>query len=94
MKKLLISLVLILIAQTSFADIVGRYQAMVVPKFNSTDPTEIMILDTQEGHIWRWSEYSKIQGVRQGGVWLIYQGQVKPGKTIGDVIDHKKHKEK
>ena len=94
MKKLLISLLFILIAQTSFADVVGRYQAMVLPRVNSTDPSEIMILDTQEGHIWRWSEYSAIQGVRKGGVWLIYQGQVRPGKSIGDVIEHKEHKPK
>lgn len=52
---------------------------------------KVLILDTQEGHFWTWSENELLQGKsgeRRYGNALIYRGKVRPGKQMGEVIDH------
>ncbi|HEX8988377.1 MAG TPA: hypothetical protein VF816_10475, partial [Rhodocyclaceae bacterium] len=89
MKKLFLFVAFSFIAATSHgADEVGRYQVISLPK----DPNEIgksvVILDTKEGHLWEWTESPKI-GQIPGGYYLRYQGKVKPGKSIGELIEQK-----
>jgi hypothetical protein len=77
----------ILITPNLFAQEIGRYQAIALPKVQSAPNSEVFIIDTKEGHIWIWFTQSTISGVVQGGRYLIYQGNVKPGKKIGDIIE-------
>lgn len=77
-----------------FAD--GRYQAVSLPEAGRAGQSgginaKVLILDTQEGHFWTWSENELLQGKggeRRYGNALIYQGKVRPGKQMGEVIDH------
>ena len=46
-----------------------------------------MILDAVGGHVWTWSEHAATPG-GPGGRFLIYQGQVRPGGKMGDVIQN------
>lgn len=45
-----------------------------------------LILDTVAGHLWIWVESPAVND-EPGGRYLIYQGQLEPGKTMGQVID-------
>jgi hypothetical protein len=67
-------------------DDVGRYQAIALPRTESTSYTSVMILDTKEGHLWQWTSQPSI-GQTPGGVYLRYLGKLKPGKAIGEVIE-------
>jgi hypothetical protein len=66
---------------------VGRYQAIAFQKSGDLGPNEIFIIDTREGHMWTWTEYSTVSGVRRGGRYLTYHGKVVPGRKTGDVIE-------
>ena len=44
-----------------------------------------LILDTVAGHLWVWIE-SPAVGKREGGRYVIYQGQLVPGREMGDII--------
>ena len=95
MKATLLGLWLVFGAMSVFAEEAeeaapGRYQAVVIPSGGEFGPTEVFILDTQEGHIWKWSEYSTIEGVREGGRTLIYFGKVRPGEKFGEVLETQK----
>jgi len=52
----------------------GRYQAITLGK-------EALILDTLEGHLWLWGKSN------DGRLFIFYQGQVSPGKEMGDIVD-------
>lgn len=53
---------------------VGRYQGVRI------DSSAILIIDTQEGHLWLWGCH------KDTGFLLMYQGQVSPGEKPGDAI--------
>jgi hypothetical protein len=58
----------------------GRYQA--VPCGDSGQ-FSILILDTQEGHFWTWFKQSRGElSVSR----TMYEGQVKPGSKVGEII--------
>lgn len=64
----------------------GRYQAVAVPESADFGSGKVLILDTQTGQIWTWTEVAASpQG--PGGRFLIYQGQVKPGNRMGDIVE-------
>ncbi len=73
----------------------GRYQAVVVPQGGRGAQTgslnaKVLILDSQAGHLWIWSEGEAIYGAEgrpQFGTVLIYQGKIRPGSRMGEVID-------
>lgn len=52
----------------------GKYQIVKL------DATAVLILDTQEGHLWLWGVHKDI------GVTLVYQGRISPGEKAGDVF--------
>jgi MYXO-CTERM domain-containing protein len=77
------------------ADETGRYQAIALLEggragtSGSLQP-RVLILDTVEGHLWIWEENVRLEA--QGrppsfGTALVYQGRVRPGTRIGEVIE-------
>jgi len=76
-----------------------RYQAIAVPataqgdQFSGRTP-KVFILDTVEGHLWIWSENETVYGTAgppKLGTVLIYQGRVRPGKRMGEIIEQDLH---
>jgi hypothetical protein len=63
------------------------YQMLAVPDATGFGGEKIVILDTVGGHLWTWSEHVATPG-GPGGRFLIYQGQVRPGAKMGDVIQN------
>lgn len=70
------------------ADDNGRYQMIPLPKSENEMSSSVMILDTKEGNIWQWVSQPKV-GQIPGGYYLRYQGKLKPGKEMGELIDKK-----
>jgi hypothetical protein len=70
------------------ADDVGRYQMVEIPKTSSTSYQSVMILDTKEGHLWEWVSLPAVGAQTPGSSFIRYQGKVKPGKTVGEIIEH------
>jgi hypothetical protein len=65
----------------------GRYQ--IVPLTDDSGgigSDRVFILDSVAGHMWTWTEVPAGNG-STGGRFLIYQGQVRPGARIGDVVE-------
>ena len=81
----------ILITPNLFAQEIGRYQAVAIPRIEG-DGKYVFIIDTKEGHTWSWNEWPtryKTDGslMMYGARQIIYQGKVRPGKKIGDIIE-------
>ena len=85
--KWILALFFLLIPLGVFGEEIGRYQAVVIPKTGTMDADRVFILDTKEGHMWTWTQYQKVQGTTEGGRYLTYQGKVKPGQKVGDIIE-------
>ena len=47
---------------------------------------EVMILDTKDGHLWRYWDQSAIPNVTTGGEGVIYLGKLRPGTKTGEVV--------
>lgn len=73
----------------------GRYQAIAIPEVGgfaqeSGVHPKVFILDTEQGHLWIWSENEAIyesSGKPRLGTVLIYQGRLQPGKKMGETIN-------
>ncbi len=63
----------------------SRYQAVPINAGSDFGTEKALILDTMEGHLWIWTE-SPATDTETGGRYIIYQGQLFPGKEIGDVV--------
>jgi len=59
---------------------VGRYEAIQL------DAASIFVLDTKEGHCW-------LVNATPSAPSMIYTGQVRPGKKMGETIKPPKEKE-
>ncbi|MGE0485684.1 MAG: hypothetical protein AB7Q81_16180 [Gammaproteobacteria bacterium] len=64
----------------------GRYQAVPIDGGVEYGTEKALILDTVAGHLWIWVESPAVND-EPGGRYLIYQGQLEPGKTMGQVMD-------
>lgn len=64
----------------------SRYQVISLSEGVDMGSEKVMILDTTSGHLWTWTESPSSRG-SAGGRVIIYQGQVRPGKRLGDVIE-------
>ncbi len=62
-----------------------RYQAVPLNPGYEFGTEKAFLLDTIAGHMWIWVESPAI-GDKAGGRYLIYQGQLQPGKTVGEII--------
>lgn len=78
-------LALVAIGVTPCAAAEGRYQVVNIPEMMEPGSAKVFVLDTESGHMWTWSEQAATPGGR-GGRFVIYQGQLRPGKLLGDVI--------
>ena len=90
MKILLCLLSAVFSAAVSAAD-TGRYQAMPLDREGpARGGSRVLIIDTQEGHVWTWSGNELIAGGGSGrryGSAFIYQGKVRPGGKHSDIIE-------
>ena len=68
----------VMLSAAAVAGAVERYQAVVIQEGSSP---RVFILDTREGHMWTWTE--TIRGTDQE---LRYEGRVRPGGQVGDII--------
>ncbi|MDA0824349.1 MAG: hypothetical protein O3C28_18275 [Proteobacteria bacterium] len=67
----------------SFAE--QRYEVVPLNPGFEFGSEKALILDTVAGHMWIWVE-SPAVGQREGGRYVIYQGQLEPGRKMGDII--------
>lgn len=69
----------------------GRYQAIALEGDGATRTgSRVLIMDTQEGHVWTWSGNELMPDSGSGrryGAAFIYQGRVRPGSKTGEVMD-------
>lgn len=77
------ALMLVNVAATA-AD--GRYQAVPIDPGQGFGSDKVLLLDTVSGHLWIWIESPAVED-DPGGRFLIYQGQLAPGKKMGDIIE-------
>ncbi len=93
--KQVIAFVLLLGCAPVFAAEAGRYQAVPVGGDDTAGQggsvyPKVLILDTQEGHLWTWSERELTvddAGNRRYGAAVIYRGKVRPGKKAGELVN-------
>ena len=75
----------------AFAAEVGRYQAIALEGDGpGRGGSRVLIIDSQEGHVWTWSGNELIAeggSGRRYGAAFIYQGKVRPGSKAGEIID-------
>lgn len=62
-----------------------RYQAVPLNPGYEFGTEKALILDTVAGHMWIWTE-SPATDERPGGRYVIYQGQLVPGREMGEVV--------
>ena len=73
----------------------GRYQAIVLHQGGasgqpSTLSPKVFILDTRDGHMWTWEQNAWIKDPRgdlQFGTTTTYQGRLKTGSRMGEIIE-------
>ncbi|MGE0386770.1 MAG: hypothetical protein AB7Q97_18750 [Gammaproteobacteria bacterium] len=70
-------------AGTQAAD---QYQIAPLVDPSGMGADKALILDSGSGHLWLWVE-RPADGVNGGARYLIYQGQLRPGKAMGEIID-------
>lgn len=62
-----------------------RYEVVPLHPGYEFGTEKALILDTVAGHLWIWVE-SPAVGKRDGGRYVIYQGQLEPGREMGDIV--------
>lgn len=69
----------------------GRYEALpLAGAEGGKGGSRAFILDTQDGHVWIWSEnelMTAADGRRRYGSGFIYQGKLHPGSRPGEMIE-------
>ena len=85
-KRIYVALVLLLTSGVAVAVSEGRYQAIPIDPGEGYGAEKALILDTVAGHMWIWIESPTVDA-DPGGRFLIYQGQLVPGKKMGDIIE-------
>lgn len=63
----------------------SRYQVVPLHPGYEFGTEKALILDTVSGHLWIWVESPAVND-KQGGRYVIYQGQLEPGREMGDII--------
>jgi len=90
-RLFLITLLFASMANLGVAAEVGRYQAVPMDGDGpGRGSGRVLIIDTQEGHVWTWSGNELLgdggSGRRYGSAF-VYQGKVRPGNKNGEVLD-------
>lgn len=86
LKRLLLTAALLTAAWSVMAGPEGRFQAIPIDPGQGYGAEKALILDTVGGHLWIWIESAAAED-EPGGRYLIYQGQLVPGKEIGEIIE-------
>ena len=63
----------------------SRYQVVPLHPGYEFGTEKAWILDTVAGHMWIWVESPAVDK-RDGGRYVIYQGQLVPGREMGDIV--------
>ncbi len=63
----------------------SRYQVVPLHPGYEFGTEKALILDTVAGHMWIWVESPAVDK-RDGGRYVIYQGQLVPGREMGDIV--------
>ena len=81
----------VLFVTVAYAAETGRYQAVPLEsEGNARGGNRVLIIDTQEGHVWTWSGNELVgsgSNERRYGPAFIYHGKVRPGSRTGEVIE-------
>ena len=95
-RMMLLSLLapLLLGPGTLSADEDGRYRAVVLHSAGASSGTgsispKVFILDTRDGHMWTWEQNARVQRKKGGlsfGNILTYQGKLKVGSRMGEIV--------
>jgi len=73
----------------------GRYRAIVLLEGGSNSQSaavspKVFILDSREGHMWTWEQNAQMknaQGNLRFGTMTVYQGKLKVGTHMGEVVE-------
>lgn len=93
---LLGALICLLLPAVTLADAEdGRYRAIVLEQGGGYSKSaalspKVFILDSRDGHMWTWEQNAQLkdaQGNLQFGNMTVYQGKLKVGSRIGDVVE-------
>jgi hypothetical protein len=95
MRPLTAVILAFLLTATAQADGEGRYEAVVLHEgargaTGAQLNPKVFILDTVEGHMWVWSDGELVQGLpgqTTFGTVLTYEGKLKVGRAMGEVVD-------
>jgi len=86
-------LLTLLSGSLAYADDDGRYRAIVLHEGGSSSSggsltPKVFIIDSKDGHMWTWERNMPLIGTGTPGFGSLvtYQGRVKPGKKIGEII--------
>ena len=83
--RIIFALILLMMAMMQPVIAEQRYQAVPLNPGYEFGTEKAFLLDTLAGHMWIWVESPSI-GDKAGGRYLIYQGQLQPGKNVGEII--------
>lgn len=86
MAKLITVLLLLGVTLPAVAGPEGRYQGIPIDGGLDYGAEKALLLDTVAGHLWIWVESPAVND-EPGGRYLIYQGQLEPGKEMGQIIE-------
>ena len=85
MVRIIFALMLLMLALIQPVIAEPRYQAVPLNPGYEFGTEKAFLLDTLAGHMCIWVESPSI-GDKAGGRYLIYQGQLQPGKSVGEII--------
>jgi hypothetical protein len=81
-------------ACSAMADGSGRYQAILLQTGSGfAGLSSVLIVDTLEGHMWLWHQELTAPPPKTRGesvkaeTFLNYQGRVRPGKKMGELLE-------
>ena len=81
--KIVFGFLLLVVTELTNAD--QRYQVVPLNPGYEFGTEKAFLLDTLAGHMWIWVESPSV-GDKEGGRYLIYQGELEPGRKIGEII--------
>jgi len=84
-SPVLAAVVVIFLCFTTMASAEPRYQVAPLHPGYEFGTEKALILDTVAGHMWIWVESPAVNN-HEGGRYVIYQGQLTPGREMGDIV--------
>ena len=95
MLYLLLLSVLLIVRPASAEEEYGRYRAIVLNEAGQASSSgsvvpRVFIIDSKEGHMWTLDQKTKLHNLKGNftlGTVLTYQGRVRPGKKMGDIVE-------